>query len=130
MVQTTNNESAVNFPIFVDKTTGSEAQFGGYKLVACMRSPDGTRHCRHGIYREIVPPARLVFTYAWEDAAGDLGHETLVTVTFADAGRGKTRLTLHQALFETESARDAHQGGWASCMERFAAYLAGAAADH
>src|SRR5437016_1316190 len=66
----------------------------------------------------------------WEEAAGDLGHETLVTVTFADAGRGKTRLTLHQALFETESARDAHQGGWASCMERFAAYLAGAAADH
>ena len=54
----------------------------------------------------------------------------LVTVTFADAGRGKTRLTLDQALFETESARDAHQGGWASCMERFAAYLAGAAADH
>jgi len=53
-----------------------------------------------------------------------------VTVTFADAGRGTTRLTLHQALFETESARDAHQAGWTSCLERFAAYLAGAAADH
>src|SRR5438045_2854391 len=65
-----------------------------------------------------------------EDATGDLGHETLVTVTFADAGRGKTRLTLDQALFETESARDAHQAGWTSCLERFAAYLAGAAADH
>ena len=101
---------------------------GAYRF--CMRSPEGTRHCRRGTYREIVPPERLVFTFAWEDAAGDLGHETLVTVTFADAGRGKTRLTLHQALFETESARDAHQGGWASCMERFAAYLAGAAADH
>ena len=101
---------------------------GAYR--ACMRSPDGTRHCRRGTYREIVPPERLVFTFAWEDAAGDLGHETLVTVTFADAGRGKTRLTLHQALFETESARDAHQAGWTSCLERFAAYLAGAAADH
>ena len=100
---------------------------GAYR--ACMRSLEGTRHCRRGTYREIVPPARLVFTYAWEDAAGDLGHETLVTVTFADAGRGKTRLTLHQALFETESARDAHQAGWTSCLERFAAYLAGAAAD-
>src|SRR5947207_15661949 len=67
---------------------------GAYR--ACMRSPEGTRHCRRGTYREIVPPERLVFTFAWEDAAGDLGHETLVTVTFADAGRGKTRLTLHQ----------------------------------
>ena len=68
---------------------------GAYR--ACMRSPEGTRHCRRGTYREIVPPERLVFTFAWEDAAGDLGHETLLTVTFADAGRGKTRLTLHQA---------------------------------
>src|SRR5207302_1394937 len=101
---------------------------GAYR--ACMRSLEGTRHCRRGTYREIVPPARLVFTYAWEDAAGDLGHETLVTVTFADAGRGKTRLTLHQALFETESARDAHQGGWKSCLERFADYLAGLSVSH
>ena len=102
----------------------------GRRLPSLHALAEGTRHCRRGTYREIVPPERLVFTFAWEDAAGDLGHETLVTVTFADAGRGKTRLTLHQALFETESARDAHQGGWASCMERFAAYLAGAAADH
>src|SRR5438105_5799491 len=58
---------------------------GGYR--ACMRSPEGTRHCRRGTYREIVPPTRLVFTYAWEDADGNPGHETLVTVTFADAER-------------------------------------------
>ena len=101
---------------------------GAYR--ACMRSPEGTIHCRRGIYRELVPPERLVFTFAWEKG-GVEGHgpETVVTVTFADAGRSKTRLTLHQALFETESARDAHQGGWASCMERFAAYLATLSAD-
>src|SRR5205085_1918698 len=95
---------------------------GAYR--ACMRSPEGTRHCRRGVYREIVPPERLVFTFAWEDAAENPGHETVITVTFADAGGGKTRLTLHQAMFESASARDAHQVGWSSCLERFAEYLA------
>ena len=93
---------------------------GAYR--ACMRSPEGTQHCRRGLYREVVKPERLVFTFAWEDANGNPGHETVVTVTFADVG-GRTRLTLHQAVFETVTARDAHHGGWSSCLERFAQYL-------
>ncbi len=96
---------------------------GAYR--ACMRSPTGTLHCRQGVYQEIVPPERLVFTFAWEDAAGDPGHETVVTVTFAEQG-GKTLLTLHQATFETVAACDDHRGGWTSCLERFAEYLAAA----
>ena len=94
---------------------------GAYR--ACKRSPEGTRHCRRGVYREVVKPERLVFTFAWEDSSGNPGHEMVVTVTFADTG-GKTELSLHQAAFETESARDAHHAGWSSCMERFAEYLA------
>jgi uncharacterized protein YndB with AHSA1/START domain len=87
-----------------------------------MRSPEGTDHRLQGVYREIVEPERLVFTWAWEDAEGSLGHETLVTATFADLG-GRTKLTLHQAGFESVTARDAHQGGWTECLERLAAYL-------
>jgi hypothetical protein len=34
------NDTRVTIPIFVDKTVGSEAQFGPYKLVMCLRSPD------------------------------------------------------------------------------------------
>jgi uncharacterized protein YndB with AHSA1/START domain len=88
-----------------------------------MRSPEGTVHVKRGIYREIVEPERLVFTYADENADGPTGHETLVTVSFAEVG-AKTKLTLRQAAFETVAARDAHQGGWTSCLERFADYLA------
>jgi uncharacterized protein YndB with AHSA1/START domain len=88
-----------------------------------MRSPDGSLHCARGVYREIVAPERLVFTYAWEDADGRLGQETLIMVTFAERG-GRTELTLRQAAFETATARDAHFGGWSSCLERFAEYLA------
>ena len=89
----------------------------------CMRSPEGTLYTKRGIYREIVPPKRLVFTYVNEDADGRLGPETLVTVTFEEHG-AKTRLTLHQSGFESVSERDAHAGGWTSCLERFAEYLA------
>jgi uncharacterized protein YndB with AHSA1/START domain len=90
-----------------------------------MRSPEGTVHVKRGVYREIVEPERLVFTYADEDADGQVGHETLVTVAFEEDG-GKTKLTLHQAAFDTAAARDAHRGGWTSCLERFADYLAAA----
>jgi uncharacterized protein YndB with AHSA1/START domain len=96
---------------------------GAYRR--CMRSPEGAVYCTRGVYRQIVPPERLVFTYAWEDAEGRPGHETLVTVTFAEHD-GKTKLTLHQAMFDTVESRDAHQGGWTSCFERFAEYLAAA----
>ena len=40
MMSMTMNDGAASIPIFVDKTTGSEAAFGPYKLVVCMRSPD------------------------------------------------------------------------------------------
>jgi len=89
----------------------------------CMRSPEGTDHWLRGVYREIVEPERLVLTWAWEDAEGKPGHETLVTVNFAEHG-AKTKLTLHQALFESITARDAHQDGWTSCLDRLAEYVA------
>src|SRR5438128_223514 len=96
---------------------------GAYRVG--MRSPEGREHWQRGVCREVVEPERLVFTFAWEDAEGKPGHETVVTVTFAEHG-GKTKLTLHQAVFETFAAREAHRGGWASCLERFAEYLANA----
>jgi uncharacterized protein YndB with AHSA1/START domain len=89
----------------------------------CMRSAAGTDHWKRGVYREIVEPLRIVFTFAWEDADGNPGHELLTTVTFDDLG-AKTRLTLHQAIFETIEGRDGHRGGWMSCFERFAEYIA------
>jgi len=40
MMRTRTDEATMNVPIFVDKTSASEAQFGAYKLVICMRAPD------------------------------------------------------------------------------------------
>jgi uncharacterized protein YndB with AHSA1/START domain len=87
-----------------------------------MRSPEGGDRRKRGVYREIVSPERIVFTFAWEEPDGRLGHETLVTVTFEDLG-AKTRLTLRQAVFDLATTREAHVVGWTSCLERFAEYM-------
>jgi uncharacterized protein YndB with AHSA1/START domain len=31
-----------------------------------VRSPDGQDHIVSGVYRDIMPPSRLVFTWGWE----------------------------------------------------------------
>jgi uncharacterized protein YndB with AHSA1/START domain len=99
-----------------------EARAGGVFRFS-MRSPEGTDHRVRGVYHEIVEGERLVYTWAWVDAEGKPGHETLITVTFADQGE-KTKFTLHQAVFESATARDAHRGGWDSALDCLAEYLA------
>jgi hypothetical protein len=44
-------------------------------------------------------------------------------VTFED-DHEKTKLTLHQAVFESVTARDLHNGGWTTTLDRLAEYLA------
>jgi uncharacterized protein YndB with AHSA1/START domain len=90
-----------------------------------MRAPDGTLFTKRGVYKEVVRPERLVFTYVNEAADGTLDRETLVTLSFEEQG-ARTRLTLQHTGFESVESRDAHQGGWTSCLERFAEYLAAA----
>jgi uncharacterized protein YndB with AHSA1/START domain len=88
-----------------------------------MRAPDGSVILKHGVYRDVVAPERLVFTYITENAAGVVDPETLVSLTFVDLGDGRTRLTLWHTGFETDAARDDHRGGWAGCLERFVDFI-------
>jgi uncharacterized protein YndB with AHSA1/START domain len=75
-----------------------------------------------GVYREIVPPERLVFTFAW-DEEGVRGIETTVTITFEDQG-SKTRMTLRQIPFQSADERDGHNYGWSSAFDRLDEFLA------
>ena len=88
-----------------------------------MRSPQGTEHWKRGLFRELIKPERIVFTFAWENADGSLGHELLTTVVFEEHGE-KTKLTLRQSGFVSIEVRDSHMQGWTSTLERFDEYLA------
>jgi uncharacterized protein YndB with AHSA1/START domain len=91
----------------------------GGKWRACMRSPDGKDMWQHGVYREIVPPEKISFTFMWDEQPD---HEMLITVTFAERGK-KTEMTFSQGIFKSVEERNGHEDGWSQSFDRFAAYL-------
>jgi uncharacterized protein YndB with AHSA1/START domain len=82
--------------------------------------PDGEIFYLTGAYREVRPPEKLVYTWYWESEP-ELG-ETLVTVEFRDLGNSSEVVVTHE-LFPTEKARDDHDKGWNSCIDRLAQAL-------
>jgi uncharacterized protein YndB with AHSA1/START domain len=81
-----------------------------------MRSSDGKEVTVSGVYKEIDPPSRLVFTWAWTQEDGSRGQETTVTLEFLDRGEA-TELVLTQEGFVDEEIRGKHQQGWGSCFD-------------
>jgi uncharacterized protein YndB with AHSA1/START domain len=75
-----------------------------------------------GVYREIVPNRRLVFTFAWDNDGPAAGVETLVTIQFEAQG-DKTVQTFHQTPFLSVERRDSHVGGWSSAFNKLGAYV-------
>ena len=73
-----------------------------------------------GVYREVVPNERLVFSWAWHSTPE---RESLVTVSLQPDGHG-TLLTLsHEQLFD-QAARDGHERGWIGALDKLEKYLA------
>jgi len=91
----------------------------GGKWRALMIAPDGTELWQHGVYRELVPKKRLVYTFIWDR---DPDHEMLVTVDFADKGN-KTEIAFQQTGFKSEGERKGHEGGWNQSFDRLAEHL-------
>jgi uncharacterized protein YndB with AHSA1/START domain len=108
----------VNYPArFVEM----DARPGGRWRI-CLRSTEGKPELwQGGVFREVMAPERLVFTFAWEEE-GERGLETLVTITFEEDG-GKTRMTFRQAPFQSVEERDGHRWGWGSAFDRLVAAL-------
>ena len=90
---------------------------GRYRFV--MHAPDGELHRVGGVFREVVPNRRLVYTWAWESTPE---RESLVTVEFRPAGQGTELLVTHQRFADAD-ARDRHQRGWIGCLGRLERYL-------
>jgi uncharacterized protein YndB with AHSA1/START domain len=91
----------------------------GGKYRIHMRAPDGAEHHAVGVYREIDPPKKLVFTWTWE--GGDMG-DTLVTVEFLDRGAA-TEIVLTHELFPSDDVRARHEAGWNGAFDKLAQVL-------
>ena len=97
---------------------------GAIRIV--MRGPDGADYPMIGSFREIVWPARLVFTAVAQDKDGKPLIESLTTVTLDGEG-DKTKLTVHaRATSPVASGAQMLEGmeaGWTQSLERLGDYV-------
>ncbi len=98
-------------------TEGDARKGGRFRWV--MQAPDGEKHDVSGVYREVIPNEKLVFTWAWISTPE---RESLVTLTFKPDGDGTLFMMLHEQFFD-ETARDSHKKGWTSAMDKLGEYL-------
>ena len=83
---------------------------GRYTIV--FHTQDGEEHYVSGVYREVVPNEKLVFTWAWRSTPE---RESLVTVSVRPDGTGSLLTLLHEKFFD-EAARDRHEFGWTGSL--------------
>jgi uncharacterized protein YndB with AHSA1/START domain len=92
---------------------------GSYLLI--MQPPQGEPLHLRGIYREVIPRKRLVYTWQWTSGVPDL-RESLVTVEFEDLG-GNTKVTIVHGKLDAESGIEPYESGWQSGLGKLANYI-------
>ena len=90
---------------------------GRYRI--SFHSANGEYHQVDGVYQEVVPNERLVFSWAWHSTPE---RESLVTVSIKPDGEG-TLLTFHHEQFFDVAARDNHERGWMELLAKLENYL-------
>jgi uncharacterized protein YndB with AHSA1/START domain len=91
---------------------------GRFRIV--FGGPDGKAHECAGVYKEVQPNRKLVFTWSWPNTTPE--RVSVVTIIFEDL-KGKTQLTFkHEQLFD-EKVRDDHKRGWTGSLDKLAEFL-------
>jgi len=107
----------------------------GGAYLFCMRSPEGQDLWSTGVYREIVPPERIVYTDDFADEKGNVVSPaeygipgewpegpSLVTLIFEEH-EGKTKLTLRHAGLPAGEMSEMAEAGWNESLDKLAASL-------
>ena len=96
----------------------TDLRSGGLYAIS-FNTEDGEEHHVSGVYREVVPNEKLVFTWAWRSMPE---RESVVTVLIKPDGPGSI-LTLIHEQFVDEETRDRHEHGWSGCLDKLVRYL-------
>ena len=97
------------------ETIKIDARPGGLFETVMVNDSDGTRYPTRAVYVEIVAPERIVWTEP------DSGVTT--TSTFRDLGGERTELEIRQANAPAGFRSPEARAGFATSLDRFAAYL-------
>jgi uncharacterized protein YndB with AHSA1/START domain len=91
-----------------------------------MRGPDGRVYPMTGVYREILPPERLVFASSALDETGAALFEVLTTVILAEQG-SKTKQTLEARVINKIAKATPYlagmEVGWTQSLDRLATFV-------
>ncbi|MDP1751817.1 MAG: SRPBCC domain-containing protein [Reyranella sp.] len=101
------------------RTAEADVRVGGRFHVG-FRGNDDSQHDVGGIYREVVPNRRLVFSWAWRTTPE---RESQVTIDLKADG-DSTILTLTHEQFVDDKARDDHVVGWTTALDNLERALA------
>jgi uncharacterized protein YndB with AHSA1/START domain len=93
---------------------------GRFRIV--FGGAQGTEHECAGVYKEVVPNRKLVFTWHWPRTTPE--RVSVVTIEFRGSPNGTELIFKHEQFFD-EQARDGHKQGWSAAFDKLAAYLAG-----
>ncbi|HZB50214.1 MAG TPA: SRPBCC domain-containing protein [Mycobacteriales bacterium] len=94
----------------------------GGRYAYTMVAEDGTGATpTGGVYLEVVPPERLVFTWGGPDASG--GDEVVVAVTLAERG-GKTEVALTVRGVAGHPGDGFVHDGWSEALDNLAEHAA------
>jgi uncharacterized protein YndB with AHSA1/START domain len=103
---------------------------GGWRIV--MRSPDGGDYPCGGVYVEIAPPERLVFTNIAMDLDGNHSAEGVTTVVLTEHA-GQTELTLITRMVGLAPFAPrmlaGMEAGWTQSLERLTGHVEGGAPE-
>jgi uncharacterized protein YndB with AHSA1/START domain len=91
---------------------------GRFRIV--FGGPQGTDHEVQGVYKEVAPYRRLVFTWTWPNSTPE--RESVVTITFKADGGGTEMDFRHEQFFD-EAVRDGHRHGWSAAFAKLDEYL-------
>jgi uncharacterized protein YndB with AHSA1/START domain len=86
-----------------------------------MQSPEGDAFYLTGEFNEVDPPAKLAYTFVWEDPDPD-DVENLVELSFRDRGKS-TEVVITQRFFKTEARRELHRNGWADSFDKLEQFI-------
>jgi glutathione S-transferase len=89
-----------------------------------MRAPDGAEHRVTGVYREVDPPRKLVYTWGWEGEGDHTVTDSVVTLEFHERGDA-TEVVLTHAGIVDELERSKHEEGWTAIMDKLEAAHSG-----